>query len=148
MSAHHGKWARRNGLATLLLGLSAALPAALPAAAHHSFATFDQEKTVVLEGTIKTVEWANPHVWIWIVVKDSSGNAVPWGIESTPPSVLARLGWRPDSLKAGDNASITIHPLKSGEPGGSLLKAVKGDGTVLATRREDVVPAATPQAAQ
>jgi len=120
----------------------AALLASADAAAHHSFATFDQSRTVELDGTIKAIEWANPHVWIWLTVADSNGKTTDWGVESTPPNVLSREGWRPDSFVRGDRAKITIHPLKSGMPGGSLVSAAKADGTIVGKRGGGASPPA------
>jgi hypothetical protein len=106
-----------------VLSLSAA-----PTFAHHSFAMFDMQKDVTLEGTVKEVQWTNPHVWIELVVKDSAtGKDEEWSVETDSPSVLARRGWTRKSLQAGDRAVLVIHPLKSkanaGINGGSLATA-------------------------
>jgi hypothetical protein len=71
--------------------------------AHHSFAAeFDAEKTIQLEGIVTKVEWTNPHVWIYVNVKDPATNATKnWGIELGPPHLLQRRGWRRDSLALG-----------------------------------------------
>ena len=107
------------------LGLATAvLATALPAAAHHSFAMFDYSKNVTLTGTIKEFQWTNPHAWVQLVVKDpATGKDVEWSIEGGSPNMLARTGWKRTSLKAGDKAAIVMHPLKSGEMGGSLVSA-------------------------
>ena len=49
--------------AVAFLGLAAG---AYPVAAHHSSTMFDREKFIVLEGTVKELHWANPHVAIFI----------------------------------------------------------------------------------
>jgi len=119
---------------TLKLPLIAAFAltlAAAPAAAHHSFAMFDQAKEVELEGVIREFQWTNPHTWVQVVVTDKSGKAVEWSIEGSSPNGLARQGWKRNSLKAGDRVSVTINPLKNGEPGGSLVRVKLPDGTVL-----------------
>ena len=60
---------------------------AAPALAHHSFAMFDAQKTVVLEGTVKQFEWVNPHSWLRIMVNDEkTGNQVLWAIALSSPS--------------------------------------------------------------
>jgi hypothetical protein len=71
--------------------------------AHHSFAAeFDAEKTIVLEGIVTKVEWTNPHVWIYMNVKDPATNEMKnWGIELGPPHLLQRRGWRRESLALG-----------------------------------------------
>ena len=97
------------------------LAAAAPASAHHSFAMFDNQKNVTLEGTIKEFQWTNPHSWVQIVVKDASGKDVEWSIEGGSPNGLARSGWKRTSIKPGDKAVVVIHPLKDGTAGGSLV---------------------------
>jgi hypothetical protein len=51
-----------------------------PAAAHHSFAMFDADKTVTMKGTVKELEWTNPHSWLRIMVVDQAGKTVQWGL--------------------------------------------------------------------
>jgi hypothetical protein len=93
------------------------------ASAHHSFAMFDQSKETTLEGTLKTLQWTNPHIWVQVVAKDpASGRDVEWSIEGGSPNNLSGKGWSRNVMKAGDHVTIVIHPLKNGEHGGSLMK--------------------------
>ncbi len=86
---------------------AAACMAAIPALAHHSFAAeFDGKKSIKLEGTITKVEWTNPHIWMYLDVKDDSGNVVKWQCEGGAPNTLTRAGWSKDSLKVGDQVSL------------------------------------------
>ncbi|HYR87416.1 MAG TPA: DUF6152 family protein [Terriglobia bacterium] len=79
------------------------LAGALPVSAHHSFsAEFDAKQPVTLTGTVTKVEWANPHAWLYIDVKDDSGKVSNWGLELGGPNALMRLGWSRNSLKPGD----------------------------------------------
>ena len=103
--------------------LALALAIAQPAAAHHSFALFDSQKTQTVEGTVKDYQWTNPHIWIQLMVNNTAGHEVEWSIEGPSPNGLVRQGWTAHSLKPGDQAVIQIHPLKSGAAGGSLLSA-------------------------
>ena len=115
------KPARATGLA---LAAAVALGAA-PAFAHHSFAMFDSQKSVTLDGTVKDFQWTNPHSWIQLTVRDpATGKDVEYSIEGGSPNSLSRSGWRPGSLKPGDKAQVTIHPMKDGSPGGSLMAVV------------------------
>ncbi len=91
------------------------------ALAHHSFAMFDQTKTLTLQGAVKELRWTNPHVFIQVLVKNDTGAEDEWSIEMTSPEHLARTGWRPGTLKPGDKVTLNIHPLVDGDKGGQYL---------------------------
>ena len=91
---------------------------------------FDNTKETTLNGTIKELQWTNPHIWIQVLVGDPAGKVIEWSIEGGSPNNLARKGWSRNSIKAGDKVAITIHPLKNGDNGGSLMKVVV-NGTTL-----------------
>ena len=101
--------------------LAAVVGAASPSAAHHSFAMYEPTKTLTFKGTVKTFQWTNPHVVIWILVQPEDGGAAQeWSIETTSPGVLTRGGWTRQSIKAGDRVSVTFSPLRDGSHGGGL----------------------------
>jgi len=113
------------------VALSAAAATALvtPAPAHHSFAMFDADRTVTLQGTVKEFEWTNPHSWLHIMVRDeATGQQSVWALELSSPARLKRMGMSADSVKPGDAISVTFHPLKDGARGGQFLQAVLPDG--------------------
>jgi hypothetical protein len=85
-----------------------AVVAALPAHAHHAFAAqYDASKPIILTGPVTKVEWTNPHIFIYIDVPDEqTGDIVNWALEMGAPNTLLRLGWRRDSLKAGDLITV------------------------------------------
>jgi hypothetical protein len=113
---------RMSKIVLAVAGAAAASWAAVPAFAHHSFAMFDNDKVVTLEGIVKDYQWTNPHSWVQVLVKDpTTGMQVEWSIENGSPSMLSRVGWTRNSAKPGDKAVVVIHPLKSGSAGGSLL---------------------------
>jgi hypothetical protein len=92
----------RNAL--ILVALSTAA-----VAAHHSFAAeYDSNNQITIVGTITKVEWTNPHTWFYVDVKDPQGQVVNWAVEGGAPTVLYREGWKPTSLKAGDQVTVTI----------------------------------------
>ena len=110
-----------------------------PAIAHHSFAMFDDTKTVTLQGTVKEFEWVNPHSWLRVMVNDEkTGRPALWALELSSPSRLVTMGMRADSVKPGDAVSVTFHPLRNGSRGGQFLQAVlPGGKTVIRANARD-----------
>src|ERR1044071_1143108 len=79
-----------------------------PVSAHHSIsAEFDQSKPVKFTGTVKRVEWMNPHIYTHVEVKEPDGKVVEYRVEGGPPNALYRQGWRKDTLKAGDIVTVS-----------------------------------------
>jgi hypothetical protein len=102
------------------------------AAAHHSNAAYDLDHLKTVEGTVKTVNWTNPH--ITFVIETDAGNAEPvatWVFEVSSPGVLTRSGWTKRSLQPGDHAVFRYAPLRDGNPGGFLLKVTLPSGQEL-----------------
>ena len=122
------------------IGVAASLFVA-PAFAHHSFAMFDATKDLTLQGTVKNFEWTNPHMWLYVIVPQASGAPVEYPLEMMAVQGAVKLGWKPDSVKAGDKISFEFHPLRDGHPGGQLISIVLADGKKLAV----IANAAGPQ---
>jgi hypothetical protein len=101
-----------------------------PALAHHSYAMFDGEKTLTIEGTVKELQWANPHVWLEVVVLQGA-TAGNWSFEGGPIQQLKRIGWRSEILKPGDKVTVVAHPLRDGSKGGALMWITLPDGRIL-----------------
>jgi Family of unknown function (DUF6152) len=102
---------------------------AAPALAHHSFAMFDAQQTVTLQGTVDEFEWRNPHAWLRIKVNDEqSGKLVRWALELSSPARLVTMGMRADTVKPGDAVSVTFHPMRDGSRGGQFIQAVLPGG--------------------
>jgi Family of unknown function (DUF6152) len=124
---------------TLCLAGIAATCAA-PAFAHHSFAMFDATKTVTLQGTVREFEWTNPHAWLRVMVNDEkTGRPVMWALELSSPARLITMGMKADSVKAGDQVSVTFHPMKDGTRGGQFMQAILpgGKAVVRANARDE-----------
>jgi hypothetical protein len=99
-----------------------ALVMAGPAAAHHSAAMFDDSKVLELKGTVKEMQWKNPHVWIQVVV-DDKGKPTEWSLEAGSPNTLSRTGWRSTTFKAGDEVTVRLNPMKDGTAAGLFIGA-------------------------
>jgi len=110
---------------------AAALAVAAPAGAHHSYAMFDATQNKQLDGVVQDFKWTNPHSYIEVLVVDQKGQAQKWGVECGSPSQMVKAGWRASTLKPGDHVVVTIHPLRSGEFGGSFVQAQVPDGRTL-----------------
>jgi Family of unknown function (DUF6152) len=97
---------KRNSL--IVIGLCVGLlTSAIPLLAHHAIsAEFDTTKPIKFEGTVKSVDWMNPHIYVNIEAVEN-GKSVLYSVEGGPPNALFRQGWRPDSLKVGDKVQVS-----------------------------------------
>jgi Family of unknown function (DUF6152) len=90
--------------------------------AHHSAAMFDDAKLLELTGVVKEMQWANPHIWIQLVV-DDNGAKKEWSLEGGSPNTLSRRGWRSTTFKAGDVVTVRLNPMKDGTAAGLFVGA-------------------------
>jgi hypothetical protein len=111
--------------------LATGLLAALPLAAHHSFAIFDRDKQVTLSGTVKEFQWTNPHVFVQLLVKNTEGVDEEWSIEGASPNMLFRNGWTNQSFKPGDKVTMVVNPLRDGTRGANFVFAQLPGGKTL-----------------
>jgi hypothetical protein len=118
-------------LGLMASALGAALLAAAPAFAHHSFAMFDRQKEVVVKGTVKEFQWTNPHSFIEVEASDEKGGAISYSIEMNSPNNLTRQGWKSTALKPGDKVTVVMNPLRDGSHGGLFVSVMLPDGKVL-----------------
>jgi hypothetical protein len=97
--------------------------------AHHAYtAEFDTTKPVKLSGVLTKVEWSNPHIWIYLDVKDDKGNVTNWGFSASPPGMLQRRGITKGSLKLGEVLTISGHRAKDGSNNASGNVVTFSDG--------------------
>jgi len=99
-----------------ILFLSLVLLLQLHTTAHHSVLTFDGNRPTTLRGTLKSVDWRNPHVYLEVAVPDAAGTATTWTIEAESPLLLERLGWTKAMLIPGKPVSILGAPSRDGKP--------------------------------
>ena len=111
-----------------LLGIAMALGVVSPAWAHHSHAMFDHTKEVSVTGTVTQWVLRNPHAFLYIDVKNESGEVVNYSIEmSNIPNMITR-GIGQSTFHAGDKITARVHPLRDGRAGGNYVTIVAADG--------------------
>ena len=106
--------AMKNRLAVAWIVLLSGLVFSVPLFAHHSASSYDVDHPVTLKGVIGNVEWTNPHVFIFLNVKDDSGNVDEWRVEGNSPNMLTRVGWKKEMIKTGDSLTVIGAPAKNG----------------------------------
>lgn len=112
-----------------------------PLVAHHGRgATFDMTKQVTLKGTVSEVSWRNPHVVIYLDVKDPGGNVVSWAFENSSVSTLARQGYSRNTLKVGEEITAIVNPAAQGAPRGIIVKVILADGRQVMSRETGANP--------
>jgi len=129
---------RATILMTALLAFSS-----LVAEAHHGVSQFD-EKEVTMKGVVKEFQYTNPHSWLIVDVTNKDGSVTTWGFEAEGPGVMMRNGIHKSDFAPGTKLTITVHPLKNGQPAGSWVKAVRDDGVEFSPRLRTGEPVPAP----
>jgi hypothetical protein len=98
----------KRGVLFFLILSAGILLITIPMLAHHAIsAEFDSSKPIKFNGTVKSVDWMNPHIYVNIEAKDDSGKTIVYSVEGGPPNALFRQGWRKDTLKPGDAVQVS-----------------------------------------
>ena len=126
-----GRVGMKRGPAVLLGLVAMMFLACASAYAHHGNSAYDESKPVTMKGVVTEFDWVNPHTQIYFDVKDAKGRVAHWGCETLSPGKLTRAGWTKDSVKPGDQITITMVVAKTGSPVGFLQKVVFADGREL-----------------
>jgi len=109
--------------------------------AHHGRgATYDMKKQTTLKGTVTEVAWRNPHVVVYIDVKEADGNVVNWAFENSSVSTLARQGYSRNTLKIGQEITAVVNPSAQGAPRGIVVKVILTDGKEIMSRERGQNP--------
>ena len=118
----NGRWAGLWVLAGMLLG-------GVSMSAHHSFAAeFDINKPVTLAGTVTKIEWVNPHVYVYLDVKDARGKVTPWSLSSLGPAAARRAGVTRSSFGQGQTVTVLAYHAKDGSNFGFMRRMTFADG--------------------
>jgi hypothetical protein len=120
-------------IVSIVGALTASIGFGAPLSAHHSFAAqFDGSKPITLQGMVTKVEWRNPHIWVYLDVKNADGSVTAWECEGGAPNALTRQGWSRASLESGEPLTIEGYLAKDGSKTCNARTWKIGDRTVLA----------------
>jgi hypothetical protein len=130
-----------NGKLRIILSIGLAVSTFSPRlVAHHGAAAYDTDKKVTVKGTVTDWLWSNPHCILQLDATDDSSQVVHWVTETENPSSMIRSGWTKDSLKVGDEISVTLTPSKTGGRTGRIVEVTLADGHKLLGRGIAVTP--------
>ncbi len=121
---------RSKVLAILALGVGIAT-FSIPLFAHHGTAAMDNEKKVTLKGTVTEWLWSNPHCLLQFDVKGDDGKVVHWVGETQNPVSMNNVGWSKAAIKAGDEVTVVVLPVKNGLPLGRVVSVALPNGKTL-----------------
>ena len=87
-----------------------------PTLAHHALASeYDLNRSITVTGTVTKVEWSNPHVRVYLNSNRSGATDVMhWELEMASPNLLYLSGLKIDSLRQGDQVTVSAHPARDG----------------------------------
>ena len=103
----------------------------VPLIAHHGAAALDTGKEITLKGTVTEWIWSNPHCFLQFDAKDDKGTVRNWAVETQNPTSMTQRGWSRTSFKAGDTVTVTLEPVKNGQPIGRILTVILANGDKL-----------------
>ena len=119
-----------------------------PVIAHHGAAALDTGKEITLKGSVTEWIWSNPHCFLKFDAKDDTGTVRNWAVETQNPTTMTLRGWLRTSFKFGDEVTVTVEPVKNGQPVGRILSVILPSGQKLiaanATTPESTPPAPEP----
>lgn len=118
----------KSSTSCLAVGVALLLTSTALFAHHAESAQFDTTKPVEMTGVVKRVDWANPHIWFFIDVKDDTGKVTTWGFNGLPPGMLARRGFTKNTLKPGDVVTVRGSRAKDGSNNASGGRITFADG--------------------
>ena len=121
---------RKMATAGVVLGVCF-LTLCVPLSAHHGTAAFENEKRVTLKGTVTEWLWSNPHCLLQFDVRGDDGKVAHWVGETQNPVSMTDRGWSKAAIKAGDEVTVVILPVKNGMPLGRVVSVALPNGKTL-----------------
>jgi hypothetical protein len=128
---------------------------AVPVSAHHSFSIFDASQTKTFTGVVTRVNPDANHLQIFFapmndartnVERDADGKPIVWAVEMAGSAASAQQGISVSEFPAGAVFTVSLHPLRSGEPAGAregaLYKCPEKAATAPGGRKQFQPPAA------
>jgi hypothetical protein len=120
--------AMKNKFLILLLVMLCCSVLSAPLLAHHSSSAYDMKNPVDMKGVVTNMEWSNPHVFIYMNMKNDKGEVEEWRVEGNSPNMLFRAGWKKEMIKAGDELTVNGAPAKNGAKSLRLLSLTLANG--------------------
>jgi hypothetical protein len=117
----------------------------VPVIAHHGAAALDTGKEITLKGSVTEWIWSNPHCFLKFDAKDDTGTVRNWAVETQNPTTMTLRGFSRTAFKVGDEVTVTVEPVKNGEPVGRILSVILANGQKLIAAAP-TTPASTPPA--
>jgi hypothetical protein len=86
---------------------------------------------VTVQGVVRGIQWANPHVYVFLETRDRDGRVKEYTVECASVVELSGDGWHRNTLKVGDRVTIRMYPLRDGRPGGLFDSAILANGKTM-----------------
>ena len=115
----------------VLISAAGLLLVSVPLIAHHGAAALDTGKEITLKGSVTEWIWSNPHCFLKFDAKDDTGSLRNWAVETQNPTSMTQRGWSRTSFKFGDEVTVTVEPVKNGQPIGRILTVILPNGQKL-----------------
>jgi hypothetical protein len=115
-------FAMRSKRAILIAGVSLLLVPTIALAHHALQAQFDMQRTITLRGAVTKMDWSNPHVRLYIEVRNEASKPVTWELYLASPNQQIMNGWKIDTYRRGDQVSVDAYPARDGSTVGFAKK--------------------------
>ena len=107
---------------------------ATTAAAHHSRAIYDQNRSLTIDGVVTKFEWSNPHVYLYVEAQTAAGESIVWEIEHGSTTAMGRRGWSRNTFAAGDPIIVHANPARDSSRYMALVASVEKAGVTYIGR--------------